>query len=417
MKRIFGILCIVLGIVFGALALIFLLFAFVRPGNAMTGFIILSSVGGITTSIFMFLGIRLIKSSGSQTNSIPPDAHGSFLPNVEEERTTENEIFTVHYQPPVKKGKHSKPSCLTIKIPSICFTSMQFTRENWADRLGKRLGIACEVQTGDQEFDDTVYTRETNPAYCANFLSNIEVRGAILAVMLSGYQKIQIQEDSVVATWSGFDPIKNGSESIAELTARALLILRSNLAIPDLEITQASQPTVISWKVALWSIAILWATTGISIFFYKPVYPSELFRLALATFFLTYPGFAVIAAMLLKGKSNSHDSWYGLILIGFVLFISGSFGTMAGANAMLDKNIPTKRILQVVGTKTTVSGKNKTKRHYAQVNSFKYPGELLEFEVESSLFPQIVPHRSKVHLVSGKGYFDMEWQISVDFEP
>ena len=90
---------------------------------------------------------------------------------------------------------------------------------------------------------------------------------------------------------------------------------------------------------------------------------------------------------------------------------------MAGANAMLDKNIPTKRILQVVGTKTTVSGKNKTKRHYAQVNSFKYPGELLEFEVESSLFPQIVPHRSKVHLVSGKGYFDMEWQISVDFEP
>ena len=87
--------------------------------------------------------------------------------------------------------------------------------------------------------------------------------------------------------------------------------------------------------------------------------------------------------MLLKGKSNSHDSWYGLILIGFVLFISGSFGTMAGTNAMLDKNIPTKRILQVVGTKNTVRGKNKTKRHYAQGNSFKYPGELLEFEGEA----------------------------------
>jgi ABC-type transport system involved in multi-copper enzyme maturation permease subunit len=417
MKRIFGIISIVVGLVFMAVAALFLLMAFIQPGNAMAVPIGISAIGGVISSVCIMLGIRLIKSSGSQTNSIPPDAHGSFLPNVEEERTTENEIFTVHYQPPVKKGKHSKPSCLTIKIPSICFTSMQFTRENWADRLGKRLGIACEVQTGDQEFDDTVYTRETNPAYCANFLSDIEVRGAILAVMLSGYQKIQIQEDSVIATWSGFDPIKNGSESIAELTARALLILRSNLAIPDLEITQASQPTVISWKVALWSIAILWATTGISIFFYKPVYPSELFRLALATFFLTYPGFAVIAAMLLKGKSNSHDSWYELILIGFVLFISGSFGTMAGANAMLDKNIPTKRILQVVGTKTTVSGKNKTKRHYAQVNSFKYPGELLEFEVESSLFPQIVPHRSKVHLVSGKGYFDMEWQISADFEP
>ena len=422
MKRIFGILFIMVGLIIAFLALSLLLTAFIRPGNAMGEFIVFSIAVGAISGIFIvlgirILGIRLFKTTGTETNPIPPNAFGSFLPNVEEERTIENEIFTVHYQPPQKKGKHTKPSCLAIKVPSVCFTSIQFSKENWADRLGKRLGIACEVQTGDQEFDDAVYTMETNPAYCGNLLSNAEVRGAILAVLLSGYQIIQIKEDSIIATWTGFDPLKHGSESIAELTARALLILRGNLGIPEMEITEASQPTSMPWIGFLWSFALLWATTGIAIFFYKPVYPSELLRLALATFFLTYPGFAVIAAMLLKGRSNSHYAWFALISIGFVLFISGSFGTMAGANALLDKNIPTKRILQVVGTKTTVSGKNKTKRHYAQVNSFKYPGELLEFPVESHLFQQIIPHRSKIHLLSGKGFFDMEWEISVDIEP
>ena len=417
MKRIFGIISIVVGLVFMAMAALFLLMAFIQPGNAMAVLIGISAVGGVISSICIMLGIRLFKSSGTETTPIPPNAFGSFLPNVEEERTIENEIFTVHYQPPQKRGKYTKPSCLAIKVPSVCFTSIQFSRENWADRLGKSLRIACEVQTGEQEFDDAVYTRETNPAYCANFLSNDEVRGAILAVLRSGYQKIEIKEDSIHATWNGFDPLKESSENLAELTARALIILRSNLAIPEMEITEASQPNSMPRKVFLWSFAALYAATGIAIFFYKPVFPSELFHLAFATFFLAYTGFALIAAMLLKGKSNSHDSWYGLILIGFFLFISGSFGTMAGTNAILDKNIPTKRILQVVGTKTTVSGKNKTKRHYAQVNSFKYPGELLEFEVEASLFQQIIPHRSRIHLLSGKGFFDMEWEISREFEP
>jgi len=417
MKRIFGILSIMVGLVFMAVAALFLLMAFIQPGNAMAVPIGISAVGGVISSICIMLGIRLFKTTGTETNPIPPNAFGSFLPNVEEERTIENEIFTVHYQPPQKKGKHTKPSCLIIKVPSVCFTSIQFSKENWADRLGKRLGIACEVQTGDQEFDDAVYTRETNPAYCGNFLSNAEVRGAILAVLLSGYQKIEIKEDSIHATWNGFDPLKDGSENIAELTARALLILRGNLAIPDMEITQSSQPNSMPWKLFLWGFAILWAATGIAIFFYKPVYPSELFRLALATFFLTYPGFAVIAAMLLKGKSNSHDSWYGLISFGFILFISGSFGTMAGANALLDKSIPTKRILKVIGTRTSEGGKNKTKKHFVQVNSFKYPGEILEFPVEAAWFHQILAHRSKIHLLSGKGYFDMEWEISVDIEP
>ncbi|MFN6050573.1 MAG: hypothetical protein ACK47R_07065, partial [Planctomycetia bacterium] len=89
MKRIFGIISIVVGLVFMAVAALFLLMAFIQPGNAMAVPIGISAIGGVISSVCIMLGIRLIKSSGSQTNSIPPDAHGSFLPNVEEERTTE----------------------------------------------------------------------------------------------------------------------------------------------------------------------------------------------------------------------------------------------------------------------------------------------------------------------------------------
>lgn len=418
MKSIMGTILIYTGSLLIALFSVFLLVAFANPGNNILSIqMFFCGVVVLLGGFLIYFGIRLKESPYLDASSKIVGIFGAFHPNVTEERNLENELFSVLYTPPKKEGKETTPSSLLIKIPSICFTSMIFSLENWADRLGKKLGIACEVQTGDQKFDEEVYIFEGNPGYCSRFLNDAEVRGAIQALLFSGYQNVVISQDAIEATWTGFDPLKDDSENLIEHSARALILLRKKLPLPDNEEAKINDFSKNAVAFGFWILLIGWALTFIAIFFYKAVFPSELYKLAITTFVLIYTCFAIFTALLVKGKSTSHIEWFLLVNLVCIPLGFGSFGTMAGANALLDRNPPEKRVLTVVGSRLSESRKNKTKTYYAQVNSFKYPGELIEFEVDATQYHQIKPNISKFHLVSGKGFFNMEWEISREFEP
>jgi hypothetical protein len=68
-------------------------------------------------------------------------------------------------------------------------------RETWADRLGKRLRINREVQTGDEAFDAAVYLEsDASDADVARVLGAPEVRRGILQLFSRGCRQVSIND-------------------------------------------------------------------------------------------------------------------------------------------------------------------------------------------------------------------------------
>jgi hypothetical protein len=63
-------------------------------------------------------------------------------------------------------------------------------RESAADRAFKAMGVANEIQTGDESFDKEVYITCDHPHVAAVLTESKELRDAILAMFRAGYKKI-----------------------------------------------------------------------------------------------------------------------------------------------------------------------------------------------------------------------------------
>src|SRR5690348_3653348 len=79
---------------------------------------------------------------------------------------------------------------LTIECPTQPLPVVYLRKENATDRVGKRIGLNREVQTGHTVFDDIVYP-ESNASDDAvkKLLSSEQLHAATLLILQNGYQK------------------------------------------------------------------------------------------------------------------------------------------------------------------------------------------------------------------------------------
>ena len=369
--------------------------------------------------VLIFLGLEILITLAF----LKPIGINSLLPNIVEERKVDGDSFKVYFQ----KTEQTKTSILDyfsqsdndyvsflhISIPSVCFTTIQLSKEIEMDRFGKEIGLAIEMQTGHLEFDNSVYINEKNPVFAKLFLDNAEVRNIILDLFRSGFSLISINKDSINALFPDYKPEILNSLNFPEQIARNLIALRKNLPTPNQEIICHSSPPKTFLESVLWLISLAYGSAGVLLFYYKSVYYWEFYKLGIVAYFLTHSLFAFSSALLLRGNSNSHITWLKINIPGVLLFALGSFGFIMGANVLLDNNAPIKRSLEIIRTDTNT----KSKSPYVYVESPKYPGKYLKYPVDSHLFPQIIRNKSKVHSVTGKGFLSIEWEISADIEP
>ncbi|MEO1268721.1 MAG: hypothetical protein AAFX99_11530 [Myxococcota bacterium] len=78
--------------------------------------------------------------------------------------------------------------------PLDVLPTINFHREGWDDRLGKKLHLNREVQTQDPAFDDTVYIESDTVSHEVELITASKaLRDAILHLLTSGFQSVHLR--------------------------------------------------------------------------------------------------------------------------------------------------------------------------------------------------------------------------------
>ncbi|MFT5682438.1 MAG: hypothetical protein ACI8RZ_003356 [Myxococcota bacterium] len=133
---------------------------------------------------------------------------------------------------------------------------MRLRLENDRDRLGKRIGLNRELQTGDTLFDDRIYIEcDVRDRISGRMLSSPEVRGGVIGLLALGFSRIDFRDhgSALVAAWvQGAAPF---DARVAGEAIDRLAQITDNL--PAFRRTPTNSPMTSSAWVALsaWMIA------------------------------------------------------------------------------------------------------------------------------------------------------------------
>lgn len=356
--------------------------------------------------------LRRTKPLGSSSDG----ATAAYPAHIPVHHELDGATYTTVYTPPVK-GKNPSPSVLTVSIPVACDGEFEMGVETWFDKLGKRIGIATELQTGDDQFDEQCYIRTDALEFTTAYLADPLKRVAILDLRQFGFLSLALKNRVLSATRINFDPRNDDRpEFIPDVGARLVLLARG---LPD------HQPEFDNrvgagrkfWQVVLWVLLVGFALLVFSLVAFTPINGGDLILRALPVLLVGWPLAAVGSAWLLSGTSRSHLAWRAIMLGSVILFPVGSAGIVGLLNGTLDDSVPTTHNAVIVEKYTTRS-KNTTHYH-VRCPSWRKPGETESFEIRGDEYNAVVPHRSKLVVVTRGGGLSVEWMVSkrVDFQP
>lgn len=384
-----------------------------RGGNLLPPLII--AVGGVAVGAAMIIwGVRRSFRSAAATKSSDGQQVGDYVPNLWDTRMLGERSYMVQYSPPVK-GKNGRPSSLVVQVPCFSPVELRFKNENWFDRWAKRWGIVHECHTGDDEFDNEVYVRCPSDGYIDQVLADGDKRLAVRALLRHGMKEVRLTGTHVEAAWQGFDPATDDKPNFCQDTAAGLFVLADSLPCedPDYEVNLADRRS--KWNVLLWVFAITLAATFGMMFWYTPVYGDELFWAGLTLFAFVYPLFAVVAVVLLRGKSTSHDRLLVLLGAGLLLLGFGCMGAIATVNGLADNSRPHERRV-TIASKNTSRSKNKT-NYRVFIPAWDRPGETIKFGVSWEEYNRVQPGRSLMNLTTRDGALGIEWIEKEEVQP
>jgi hypothetical protein len=404
MRRSLGLFLLSVGILLAVLGFLGAILAGVIGG----AFVALAlGLAGVVGVVVIFVGRALMR--GARPLGAPVEGRvGNYLADEPEARTCAGSPYEVLFKPAVQ-GKHGHASQLTVGVAAQAPTTLVLRRETWFDRLGKNLGIAREHQTGDVEFDEAVYIRGPSAGFAELFLGHPERRAAVLRLFDQGFQEVRLTGMDVEAVWVGFDPKVYEDPALPDDAALELFVLAEDVPDEDPDDAAArSEPQKI-FKVLLWIATLGYAVTLVAAFIYPPIRVLELLAASLVAFAGVYLLFAIMAGLLLHGRSTSHDSWGHLMAWGVLLIAIGSIGAVAAVNALAD-TAPPREHNNIITNKRISTGRRGAKTYYVAVPAWDLPGETIEFSVSSNEYNMIAPGRSRLSVSTGLGWLGIEWQ-------
>jgi hypothetical protein len=219
---------------------------------------------------------------------------------------------------------------------------VRFRRETMSDRDAKETGVARELQTGDQTFDDAVYIEsDAADADLLLFLSSPHVRAAIVELLRS-FEDLQLHPDRIEAT-------RNFGQGAFHPDAiwRCLELLRLVVGTTR-SLAPAPMKTSASWLVILTGLCLPvgWTAFGVSAYFLSPFDLSLIwlsFGVGLLLALIAWP----VYGRLIRGRSTSHNE-LGVARIGAFTSFPALVATIALlSNAKLDASASRVRTLTV----------------------------------------------------------------------
>ncbi|MDB4960065.1 MAG: hypothetical protein JWP01_64 [Myxococcales bacterium] len=110
----------------------------------------------------------------------------------------------IEYSEHVGKQK-GKVLGFRLGMPRRSPTWVRMHPESAVDRFFKRIGVANEIQTGDEAFDDTVYVMCDHPYVAAILQETPALRRAIRDLFDAGYRRVQFNGSMVIIQHAGSD--------------------------------------------------------------------------------------------------------------------------------------------------------------------------------------------------------------------
>ena len=294
-------------------------------------------------------------------------------------------------------------------------------RENGLDRLGKRLGINREVETGDAKFDHRVYVRsETEQPVVEALLAPAETRAAVLDLVESGFI-VYLDGPRAVLSVTRVNPEPS---TVSGEGARWLM---TNLAAVAgrLPVVQATSnlPRPNRGRALLCS-AYVGGLLG-------------LVAMLIKTIWSDYPWHVIrVGALLGRGALWGMAAW-ALVMLLFYLYVRGRSHAMsylvqaavtlsiglssAGAltayaiNGALDRSGATTRQIQVLGRRAAKSDNGTT--YYLRLRSWIPQKKVIELEVGWGTYTSFKDRHSKPWLrgaiTTHAGYLGYSWVTEI----
>jgi hypothetical protein len=412
--RFLGLFLIAVAVVTGLIGVAFLVAAFAvnkdqnqqaEPCLLFGAIVII--LGAVVALVIGIVVMRRGKPWDGKGSTVPAGTPvGNYKASVPIERTLDGVSYSVLYTPPVK-GKHARPSVLRISTAVDVDGEFEIVPESGFDRFAKKWGLAREIQTFDESFDHHCFVRSDTVEFAEAYLGNGDNRGIIANLHEMGFKSVMMKDREIKAEWAGFDPIKNDTPDLNEEVGARLILLARKLPadLPEPDLTAAKRRRF--WQVWLWGFLIAFAVTILSLIAFPPIRASDLFLRAAPVGLLSYPLFALLAAILLKGTSRSHYAWRTLAIVAVALIPVGSLGTIAGLNGMLDNSPAVEHEARII-RKYTTRNKNKTNYH-VECTSWRNPAETESFQISSGEYSKVVEGQSNLLVTTHNGWLGMEW--------
>lgn len=414
MQRLVGLAFLSVGVLAAGLVMILVVVdILIHGGPDAEGSVVLAGSIILVASV-LYVAYILMEGTASKVEGAPA-WEGDFLVGIPEAREIEGGRYQVIYRPAVRKWE-PRPSTLTVSVPVATPVALQFARETPFDRWSKRWCIAREVQTHDPEFDELVYIRARSDMYARRYLRDAGRRQAIVSLLTRDFDRVQLTGTHAEAVWSGFDPTNDDRPELIEETARTLFILGERLPI----VRAGDKPARLDGNLILYWL--LWLPiVGLApiVLFCLRFPPVRGWQLALAgctAFALVYPCYGLVTAILLRGKSTSHDRWARLMGPGVLLIGLSSFGMTAAVNALGDATPLKVRSVEIREKRTERLRRGRI-GHSVYVDAWDSPGEMIKFPVSIGDFQLVTPGRSRLELAIGEGRLGIPWVKSQTVRP
>ena len=283
--------------------------------------------------------------------------------------------------------------------------------ERSSDRFFKRIGIVAEVQTKDRKFDEAYFINTAEPAFARAMFSRVAARDAVKTIMTSGFDRVTLDEDRILATTRQPGVSRARARSIGDTLQALHELARDQPKIPD----HLGQDERASWQLRLQVVYITLAMLGIAgfgLFFldldrFKPVDASQVIAHCLVFFIPACAATLYLLVMVLRGRSNSHthlgiSSLIALIVLPF--FISG---LLMFTNAFGDSS-PAEVHRAPVISKRISSGKNGS-IYRVRVASWRAGRGDEEFVISRALYQRIEPTHTHLDIATRAGKLGYEW--------
>lgn len=315
--------------------------------------------------------------------------------------------------------KHGRITDTIFAFKFNCKAIFKLTKEGGFDSFFKSVGLAEEVQSGDQEFDQKIYVASDNYGFCKEIKSDAKTRKLILQLFEKGCEYIKCDGAEM---WVSFPK--------DERTNMELVTLFTELKLSMTDINR----TYAGWAIDLFAVkvliveAIVWslvAYAGTGFFEWYWVKEDRFLDIKPVLKYAAVAGFFVFAiliyliAFFLKGSSRGHRI---LIESGVVLIIAlsaGSVTMVSDLDIQLDKSTSVYVDAEVEGTFTrehrSRKGRSKWYSYHMQIKS---PKDNLGFDIPTQIeisrkTYEELKKDSWARIEIGRGWLGIPWYRSI----